>query len=112
MTSPESDIIRERLNAELAELRMTSTSSAESRKAVSLDQQSVGRLSRMDAMQQQNMAMASEKRRQQRIQRIEGAINRLDDGDYGWCVTCGEDIEPRRLEADPTSPTCTGCAPA
>jgi len=101
---------RERVERELEELLATSASSAGSRDRVMLDQQSVGRLSRMDAMQQQSMARAAEQRRQARITRLRAALKRMDEDDFGYCVTCGEEIEPKRLEADPSVPVCSGCA--
>ncbi len=104
------DSIRQRLADEITELETTSASSAASRSSVTLDQQSVGRLSRMDAMQQQSMALAAEKRRQTRITRLKAALRRIDEDDFGYCVTCGDEIEDRRLDADPSTPVCGGCA--
>jgi DnaK suppressor protein len=101
---------RARLEAELAELRATSVATASDRRPVELDQASVGRLSRMDAMQIQAMAHAADRQRQQRIRRVEAALERLASGDYGWCVRCGEAIASARLEADPAVPTCVTCA--
>lgn len=75
-----------------------------------LDQQSVGRLSRMDAMQRQAMAQANERARTAELVRIEQALRRVEDGDYGWCVTCGEAIAPKRLEIDPAAAVCVACA--
>jgi DnaK suppressor protein len=85
-------------------------SSAESRVAVELDQTRVGRLSRMDALQNQAMALEAERRRRRELQRIEASLKRLEAGDFGYCVTCGEQIPLRRLELDPTLPTCVACA--
>ncbi len=84
--------------------------SHDSQKTVLLDQQSVGRLSRMDAMQQQAMAKATQARRGQQLLRIEAAFARIDDGEYGYCAQCGEDIPLKRLELDPTLATCVTCA--
>jgi DnaK suppressor protein len=97
----------ERERDELLEVRATS---AEDRKPVTLDQQSVGRLSRMDAMQVQAMAQAVEAWRQGRLQRIERALARLATGDYGTCVECGEDIPSKRLAVDLTLTHCVDCA--
>jgi DnaK suppressor protein len=94
----------------LDELRTASASTAESRKPVELDQSSVGRLSRIDSMQMQEMALASERRRETELLRIEAAIRRIDNEDYGFCIVCDEPIAPRRLEADPAVPTCVRCA--
>ncbi|MCP3969401.1 MAG: TraR/DksA family transcriptional regulator [Rhodobacteraceae bacterium] len=79
-------------------------------KTVALDQQSVGRLSRMDALQQQAMAKATQARRGQMRQRIEAALVRMDEGEFGYCSECGEDIPIKRLDLDPTVPTCITCA--
>ena len=82
----------------------------DSQKTVALDQQSVGRLSRMDALQQQAMAKATQTRRSQQLSRIDAAFTRIKDGEYGYCTDCGEDIPLKRLELDPTVPTCITCA--
>lgn len=92
------------------ELEAFSQMSGDARATVELDQQSVGRLSRMDALQGQAMAQASERQRRAQIQRIEAALARLDAGDYGYCVECGEDIASKRLEVDPAAAFCINCA--
>ncbi len=102
--------IRAALERERTELLAASETSAEERRPVELDQQSVGRLSRMDALQVQAMAKALEARRKGRLQRIERALARLAAGDYGACLGCGEDIPTKRLEADLTLTHCVDCA--
>lgn len=102
--------IRRALETERDELLAVSDSAAEERRPVELDQQSVGRLSRMDAMQVQAMAQAVEARRQGRLQRIEAALKRLDSDDFGYCDDCGEEIPAKRLEIDPTTQRCVDCA--
>ena len=79
-------------------------------KTVILDQQSIGRLSRMDALQQQAMAKAAHGRRAQSRARIQAALARIDEGEFGYCTECGEEIPIKRLELDPTVPTCVSCA--
>jgi DnaK suppressor protein len=101
---------RKLLEAERAELLAASEGTSESRKPVELDQQSVGRVSRGDAMQVQAMAKAQDARRAARIKMIDAALKRIDDGDYGYCVECGEEIAEGRLEADPAAPRCVACA--
>ena len=102
--------IRARLLEQRAALAAGSRSAAESREPVELDQTSVGRLSRMDAMQLQAMALAMETRRADALRRIDQALARLDAGTYGECVVCGEEIAPRRLAIDPAVATCLECA--
>lgn len=101
---------RPRLEAELAALMAERDATAEGRAPVQLDQQSVGRLSRMDAMQMQQMALAADRQRNARITRMRNALDRMARGEFGACVSCGEDIAEARLEADPSVPFCVACA--
>lgn len=99
-----------RLRARLLELDGDETAREEERAPVALDQQAVGRLSRMDALQLQAMAEAQERRRRCEKDRIEAALERLEAGCYGYCTVCGEEIGLRRLEFDPAVTTCIRCA--
>jgi len=96
-----------KLREELENIAATSYDSAA---VVELDQSKVGRLSRMDAMQAQAMAKASGQRREATLLGITAALKRIDDGDYGICVECDEEINPKRLEFDPTVRLCITCA--
>ena len=91
-TPPDPDAVRQTLEAALADCRTASTATADDRKPVELDQTSVGRLTRMDAMQRQAMAQATERQRQTQMARLTAALERLDAGDYGYCTSCGEPI--------------------
>lgn len=102
--------LRQRLLAEREALTAERSASAASRDPVELDQTSVGRLSRMDAMQQQAMALATERRRGAALSRIDAALARMDVGEYGWCTRCDEPIAPGRLALDPAIPVCVACA--
>lgn len=82
----------------------------EASRPVTLDQQSVGRLSRMDAMQGQAMALATRQRQQQRRVLIMSALRRIEDEEYGECLDCGADINPKRLDIDACTPYCLDCA--
>ncbi len=84
--------------------------SEEFRQPVQLDQTSVGRLSRMDALQDQAMALETDRRRQVELQHIENALKRMADGCYGYCLSCDEDIPEKRLQIDPTASVCIDCA--
>ena len=46
----------------------------------------------------------------EQLAEVEAAIHRLDDGSYGRCARCGEDINPARLEAMPAARLCITCA--
>ena len=99
-----------RLRRRLAELDALSENSRESRDAVDLDQSRVGRLSRMDALQQQAMQQAAEARRESERQRIQVALSLIEQEAYGDCVRCGDEIALKRLHFDPSLITCVECA--
>lgn len=101
---------KRRLLARKAELEELSRMSGAARDAVTLDQQSVGRLSRMDAMQQQAMAQATERQRVRELAEIEAALRRIDAGDYGYCISCDEEIAEKRLDNSPAVSLCIACA--
>ena len=94
------------LRLELEQLQEAGSEAAET---VTLDQAKVGRLSRMDAMQAQQMAEETARRRQLQLQRIEGALRRIEADDYGCCFKCGDEIGEARLRIDPTSTRCMVC---
>ncbi len=96
--------------AETDELKALSDVSKASRAPVVLDQQSVCRLSRMDAMQQQSMELATEDRRQQRLTMLDSARQRLIAGVYGYCLKCDGEIALARLNIDPAVTLCIDCA--
>lgn len=104
--------LRAQLLAELSELEMGDVAGAGEQATVTLDQQSVGRLSRMDALQRQALAQATRRRREARRARIKAALARMDEGDFGFCDECGEEIAEKRLALDPTVSVCIECAGA
>ena len=76
---------------------------------VELDQQLVGRLSRMDAIQQQQMAAANAAQAAAHLNRVELALAAVESGDFGYCRRCDEPIGFARLKARPDSPLCLNC---
>lgn len=77
---------------------------------VTLDQTSVGRLSRMDALQSQAMLQEAARRRELLLQEIAGALQRIESGDYGFCELCDDEIAEKRLEINPTARYCIACS--
>lgn len=110
MNESETARFRALIEARLAELRNEDALGQDSQKTVELDQQSVGRLSRMDALQSQAMAKAGQARRDIETRRLGAALARIAEGEFGWCEECGEAIAPRRLEFDPAATRCISCA--
>ena len=110
MKDAEIENIKQKLIRLESGLRDLEQASKDTTRPVELDQASVGRLSRMDAMQAQQMAVENARRRQQELARIEGALRRIESGEYGYCFGCGEAIDVRRLAVAPTSTRCVACA--
>jgi DnaK suppressor protein len=101
-------LIRQRI----AELEDLAESSRAATATVELDQTRQGRLSRMDALQGQAMAKDAERRRSEQLRRLKTALGRLERGEFGECLECGESIAEARLRADPATTTCLECASA
>ena len=97
------------LIARLTALDEEDAAGKDGQKAVMLDQQAVGRLSRMDALQNQAMAQATARRRSAERQRVMAALTRFETGEYGYCTRCGEEVAPARLAADPSIALCAAC---
>jgi DnaK suppressor protein len=100
---------RELLEAKAKENKEYLESSKDSAGIVELDT-SIGRLSRMDAMQSQEMAKELRRRKEEELRSIKAALNRIDKGWYGNCGLCQKPIAEERLEIFPDVLTCVNCA--
>lgn len=98
------------IRARIAELEAADRATEADRAPVELDQQSVGRLSRMDALQVQAMAAAQSRRRSVELGRLRAALRRIAEDEFGWCDGCGEAIPEGRLRLDPSVTRCVSCA--
>ena len=98
------------LSARRQELLAQLTSAEESTRTVNLDQSSVGRLSRMDALQSRQMALAAKRRQEVELTRIDAALERIEADEFGCCASCREEINPKRLAVDPANPFRVDCA--
>lgn len=101
---------RELIEARQQEVEAHSDASSNSRATVELDQQSVGRLSRMDAIERKAMADATNNMRQLELKQLKAALARIEAGEYGYCVDCGEAIEATRLLHSLAVLKCLDCA--
>ncbi len=108
LTSAQLDELRQQLLSLQQDLQRLLDESADSSKAVDLEQP-IGRLSRMDALQQQAMAKANREGHQRRLKLIEAALLAHRQGRYGDCRRCEEPIGFPRLQARPESPFCLAC---
>ncbi|MEX2367766.1 MAG: TraR/DksA family transcriptional regulator [Pseudohongiellaceae bacterium] len=92
-----------------SELELQLVQGKEATGTVVLDQSKVGRLSRMDAIQQQNMAQSSYRQNENRLRKVNRALAKLDKGDYGYCDECGLPISISRLGVQPDAAYCLDC---
>lgn len=104
--------IKEVIDQLEAELRATLEDARNSASVVELDQTRIGRVSRGDAMQQQEMAAAGLRGVEKRLQGLRAARVRLEAGDYGWCGECDEPIAFGRLQRQPEARYCIACQSA
>ncbi len=79
-------------------------------KPLDFDQSASGHLSLTDALQSRSLEAEFDRRRHRELQRIEAALRRIADGEYGYCVVCGQEIAAKRIENDPTTSVCINCA--
>lgn len=103
------DTLHELLETQLHELGSQLENAESAARPVELDQQSVGRVSRIDAIQQQQMALANREQAQLLAQRIRLALQRIEEGSYGDCLRCGAAIAFARLEVQPYATLCLDC---
>ena len=101
---------KDRLLEQKKSLNELSESSQDASETVELDQTRQGRLSRMDALQGQAMSIAASNRRVLELKRIDKALKRISEGEFGYCQECGDEIAESRLNIDPSANYCISCA--
>ena len=101
--------LRAQLESELKRLERSMRTTDEASRPVELDQQAVGRLSRMDSLQNQHLTQNLKEREQVRYAALIGALKRMEEGSYGFCSECGDAISPGRLMIYPETEVCAGC---
>ena len=109
VTPEQVEELREELLRERARLERTMKSTAEGARPVEADQSTMGRLSRMDALQQQSLVADLHSREQARHAQITDALERIDQGTYGICAACGNPIPYGRLLVFPEARMCASC---
>jgi len=104
------ELIAKQLRQRRDELRSIERLAEAGTRTVELDQSRMGRLSRADALQSQEMSKEGKRRRDLELQRIEAALQRVAAGSYGICTRCEDEIGIRRLQANPAAVLCIECA--
>jgi DnaK suppressor protein len=109
MNGSEIEQCRQKLLSLRAELLALEASSKETTQPKELDQAGNDRLSRRASMQAQLMAQEGGRLRKRQLQKIEGALRRIEAGEYGRCFICEEELDGRGLSVDPTTTRCENC---
>lgn len=104
--------VRDALLHSLSRLERSMRISGQSERALDLEQDTVGRLSRIDAIQNQGLTQNLQDREQLRLASLREALARIDSGSYGSCTACGQRIPFERLLVFPEAKTCAACATA
>jgi DnaK suppressor protein len=112
LTPIQLDALREALESLVEELSCALAGTAEAARPVELDQPAIGRVSRIDAIQQQKMTEANRQAQRSRLSLARSALRRFEEDEYGDCMACGDEIGSARLTARPESLFCIGCQQA
>ncbi len=111
MNKKQLEVFRQRLLTMQVEINTLLGRTSEDSKPVDLDLP-IGRLSRADAIQMQNMAELNRRQLEIKLKQIEGALSAFKVGSYGSCRSCKGEINPARLDARPETPFCIDCQEA
>ncbi|NIP81987.1 MAG: TraR/DksA family transcriptional regulator [Gemmatimonadetes bacterium] len=109
LTDEQQADLREELSGQLERLRRSMKLTEEAARPVELDQTAVGRLSRMDSLQNQGLTKSLQERERVRLAGLQEALARMEDGTYGICVACRAEIPFGRLYVFPEAPSCAAC---
>jgi DnaK suppressor protein len=101
--------IRTELLRTLGKLERSLKISGENGRARDLEQDTVGRLSRIDAIQNQGLMQNLEERERVQLRQVVDALRRIEEGSYGACSSCGGSIPFERLLVFPEALSCTAC---
>lgn len=110
LTPEQIETLRREITDEVERLVSRMESSRDTVRPVELDPGSVGRLSRMDELQNQAMARNLRDREHRRLEELQRALERIRIGTYGICGSCGGEVPYPRLEAFPETTTCVRCS--
>ncbi len=108
LTAGQLDELKAALETLCTDLRRLLDTTRDGTRPVNLDEP-IGRLTRMDAIQQQSMSAANRRSHDIRLKQVQQALAAFGQDRYGPCRRCAEPIGYRRLKARPESPYCLEC---
>ena len=108
MDAAAQETFRPRIEARIAELEAQLAAGKGDTEAIAPDK-SIGRLSRLDSMQMQQMALGMQSRMREEVKQLKDALQRINRGRYGTCDLCRQDIPIERLEFQLDATICIVC---
>jgi DnaK suppressor protein len=102
--------LRDELERSLSKLERSMRANGAAARPRDLEQDTVGRLSRVEALQSQGLTKTLAAREQVQLEQIVSALRRLEEGTYGACNGCGVPIPMERLMIYPETLACSTCA--
>ena len=101
--------LRTELQRQLIRLEQSMRVTEKALQTVELDQTAVGRLSRIDSLQNQSLSKGLREREVVRLSQLREAISRIEKETFGLCIACGGEIPYERLFVVPEAPVCGEC---
>lgn len=109
MTSDKKNEIRELVEAKIAKTE-DKIAGYESMAQPITPENSIGRISRMDAINNKSVVDAAIRTAKRKLAGLKNVLNTIDDDDFGICEKCGGDIPEKRIILMPESKNCVHCA--
>jgi DnaK suppressor protein len=109
LTAEQKQELRQLLLSQKDKLQQQLRDAESATEIVTLDQTAVGRISRMDAMQQQSMAVSTRAKAETSLRKVIAALKRVETEDFGRCIDCDAVIEFNRLRIQAEAGYCLSC---
>ncbi|MEM6967202.1 MAG: TraR/DksA C4-type zinc finger protein [Bacteroidota bacterium] len=109
MTKEEKENLRAKINKEIVKVEAAIVPLLEASQPIS-PENSIGRVSRMDAINNKGVAEAALRSAKTKLSKLQIALTKIDNVDFGNCSRCKNPIRPARLMYMPESTKCVRCA--
>ena len=109
MTEDDKNALREKIKEEIKKLKVDIARLEEATKPIS-PENSLGRVSRMDAINNKGVAEASLRSAKSKMSKLQIAVSKIELPGFGNCANCKQPIRPARLMFMPESTRCIRCA--
>ncbi len=109
MTKQEKEELKGKIIAKISQTKKEIIELTELTKPIS-PENSIGRISRMDAINNKSVAEAALRSTKQKLNKLNFALTKVDAKDFGICIYCKNAIQPARLMYLPESTRCVRCA--